>query len=107
MMEALKGDERVQRAENRMNEFLEKTLEKEDKKRKEQEEKKKKKKRRIEEGEGGQGAGDQAAEGQPQSSEMEVQPQQGGTRRDRRGRTLRMKRRTSRSTRGGWWIWYG
>ena len=76
MMEALKGDERVQRAENRMNEFLEKTLEKEDKKRKEQEEKKKK--RRIEEGEGVQGADDRATEGQPQSSEMEVQPQQGG-----------------------------
>ena len=75
-MEALKGDERVQRAENRMNEFLEKTLEKEDKKRKEQEEKKKK--RRIEEGEGVQGADDRATEGQPQSSEMEVQPQQGG-----------------------------
>ena len=34
MMAAMAGDERVKRAEDRMNEFLEKTLEKEDKERK-------------------------------------------------------------------------
>ena len=97
MMAAMAGDKRVERAEGRMNEFLEKTLAKEDKKRKEQEESEKAKRRRADDGEdggGGRGEEDREAEArrqgkepetqtqggkmemQPQAGEMEVQPQE-------------------------------
>ena len=80
MMTAMAGDDRVRRAEERMNEFLEKTLEKEDKKRKDQEENQKVKKRRADDGEeggGGRGEEDREMEAQPQGKEMEVQTQGG------------------------------
>ena len=49
MMEAMAGDERIKRADDRMNEFLSKTLEKEDKKRKAKEDGEKRRKEDEEE----------------------------------------------------------
>ena len=67
MMEAMAGDERIQRAEDRINEFFCKSLEKEDRKRKEKEDNEKK--RRLEQEQGAQG----------EDKEMEVQPQMPGS----------------------------
>ena len=70
MMEAMAGDGRIKRAEDRINEFLSKTLEKEDKKRKEKEESQKK--RRVDEGEGAREVDveDKEMGSQPQAEEM-------------------------------------
>ena len=72
MTEAMAGDARIKRADDRMNEFLSKTLEREDKKRKEKEDGEKK--RRVEEEQEAQKAEDE----DDKEMEAPAQAEQGG-----------------------------